>query len=266
MRQNPNERQVKDKIKIDRSEYNPVPLYRSYGVTTREYPLLTKIKVFVQKALATALIGIPLAIIIVGMYAWTFTTGSVVIPTIVITAVGVFAFLKLSKPFRLRMKMIRALKKLCEKEGYKHGYRLEMSDKLTSPKWSNGKAELVLHTNTRVYRVRMFAIRKYRSRLRFESDKEITQIVPPLNNKFTVIYDLKSKQKKISIDFPDIADTAGKETVKALVFCPTCEEWSYRYSNNTYIPTGNADTVFGYKVYTSSGFISDLKRTERDGE
>ena len=26
------------------SEYNPVPLYRSYGVTRREYPIITKIK------------------------------------------------------------------------------------------------------------------------------------------------------------------------------------------------------------------------------
>ena len=262
MKLNSNENQVKNKLKIERSEYNPVPLYRSYGVTTKERPLWVKIKVIVQKIAATAFIGIPLSVIAVGMYAWMFASGLVIIPTVIYAAVGVFAFVMLSKPLRLRLKLIRALKKLCKKHGYKHGFKLEMSNSPFSRKWSSGECEFVFHTNSRVYHVRMFAIRKYRTRLRFESDKEITLIVPPLNNKFTVIYDLKSKQKKLSIDFGELADAKGKETVKALVFCPTCEEWSYRYSNNTYIPTGNAETVFGYKVYTVSGILSDIKRME----
>ena len=72
MRTNPNENQVKNKIKIERSEYNPVPLYRSYGVTSKERPLLTKIKVIIQKATATMLFAIPIAVIAVGILSFIF--------------------------------------------------------------------------------------------------------------------------------------------------------------------------------------------------
>ena len=92
--------------------------------------------------------------------------------------------------------MIRELKKLCKKEGYKNGYKLEINDSFFSPKWATGQTEFVFHTNTKVYCVRMFAIRKKRSNLRFESDKEITVVTPP-PRKLAIIYDLKTKQKKL---------------------------------------------------------------------
>ena len=262
MRQNPNENQVKNKIKVEQSEYNPVPLYRSYGVKTKERPLLTKIKVIMQKAVATLALGVPISVIAVGMFALIFASGSLLLSTAIIAPAVFFALMKLTKPMRKRLKLIGDLKKLCKKHGYKYGYKLELSDSPLSPKWSRGAGELVFYTNTRVYHIRMFAIRKYRSKLQFESENEMTVTVPPPRNKFTVIYDLKTEHKKLEFDFGDVADAPGSETVKALIICPTCSEWSYRHSSCTYIPTGNAETVFGYKVYTASGFVSDLRRME----
>ena len=261
MRPNSNENEVKNRIKIENSEYNPVPLYRSYGVTTKERPIITKIKVFTQKALATFVLGVVLSAIIIAIIAFTFASGSLVIPTAAISSVTVFLLLKFTKPLRKRIKLIGTLKKLCNKKGYKYGYTLWMSDSVLSTKWSNGKGELILHTNTRVYHIRLFSLRKYRSKLKFESEKEMTLTSYPVKNRLAVIYDFKPKTKKLAVDFGEITPVSGKETVKALIFCPTCEEWSYKYLSS-YVPTGNAETVFGNKVYTASGFVSDLCRTE----
>lgn len=262
MRQNPNENQVKNKIKIEQSEYNPVPLYRSYGVKTKERPLLTKVKIIMQKAVATLALGVPISVIAIGVIALIFASGSLLLATAIVAPAVIFTLMKITKPTRKRLKLIGDLKKLCKKYGYKYGYKLELSDSPLSSKWSKGEGELVLYTNTKVYNVRMFAIRKYRSKLKFESENEMTVTVPPLRNKFAVIYDLKTKYKKLGFDFSNVVSVTGRETVKALIICPTCEEWSYKYSNSTYIPTGNAETVFGYKVYTASGFVSDLRRSE----
>ena len=263
MRTNPNEDQVKDKIKIERSEYNPVPLYRSYGVTSKERPLLTKIKVIIQKATATFVFGVPILVAAVGILSFIIA-GTVLVRTAILLPLGIFIILRLTKTLRKRLKLIRSLKRLCKKHGYKYGYKLEMNANPLSPKWTNGRGKLIFHTNTKVYHVAIFAIRKYRSKLQFESDTEMTLIKPPLRNKFTAIYDFRTKYKKLNIDFSGVAETAGKETVKAVVICPTCEEWSYRYSATSYVPTGNAETVFGYKAYTASGFIKDLRRSEEE--
>ena len=255
--------QAKDKTKIEVSEYNPVPLYRSYGVTSKEYPLLTKLKVIVQKVLLTLMFAIPLSFSVVGVIAITFASGSLLIPTVVFTSLAVFLTLKFSKPLRMRLKMVRELKKLCQNDGYRCGYKLEIKDSLFSAKWSTGRSELVFHTNTKVYHVRMYAIRKKRSRLRFESDKEITVLtLPP--RKLAIIYDLKAKQKRLSVDFPEIRNMNGKENVNAIVFCPRGEEWSYKHSEKTYLPTANGEKVFGYKVYTAPGFVRDVMQAEEN--
>lgn len=215
-----------------------------------------------------------------------FGTSSLLFPLVIIAAlIVVFAFLTFTKALRLKLKMIRALKKLCKKRGYRDGYSLEMSDGILSSNWTNGKGKLVFHTNKRVYHVRIFSIRKYKSILQFESATEMTVIdVLPGDRVGVNIYSFSGQRKvhtvssgdlfgseqglakghkKLNIDFSSVTDTAGKETVKAVIICPTCEEWRYKQSNTTYVPTGNAETVFGYKIYTSTGFISDLRRTER---
>ena len=253
----------KEKVKIEVSEYNPVPLYRAYGVTTKEYPLLTKLKVFTQKALLTFMYAVPLSVSAVGLIAITFASGSILIPTVVLSSLALLVALRSTKPLRMRLKMMRELKKLCKKAGYKNGYELEIKDSLLSSKWSNGKSEFLFHTNTKVYHIRMFAIRKKRSKLRFESDKEITVLTPP-PRKLASLYDLKVKQKKLSVDFSDVKSSDGKESVNAIVFCPRGGEWSYKNSEKTYLPTANGEKVFGYKVYTAPGFVYEVKYPEDD--
>lgn len=259
---NPNENQVKDKIRIQQSEYNPVPLYRSYGVTSKERPVWTKIKIFLQKALATFVLGVPMLVVLVGAYI-LIVAGGLLISTAIVSALSVFAFFKLSKSPRKRMKFISSVKKLCRSNGYKYGYKAEI---LTNPIWlkSGGSPHAVLHTNSRVYHIRFLSVKKYRSKLRFESESRATLVKPPLRNSFSVIYDLKTKKKSIDIDFSQITRVPGKENIMALVICPTCEEWSYKFSESSYVPTGNAETVFGYNVYTSSGFINDVRRFEEE--
>ena len=214
------------------------------------------------------------------------SSGMILAASATVLLLAIIIFWAFTKPLRLRVKMIFSLKKMCKKQGYKYGYTLNMSQSLLSPKWRNGIGEIIFYTNTRAYHIRLFAIRKYRSILRFESENEITVIEYPSKNTADVaIYnfgggqkrasvissensfisnnEFNTKHKKFKIDFSKVTDTAGKETVKAVIICPTCAEWYYRKSNSTYIPTGNAETVFGYKVYTASGFISDIKRSEQ---
>ena len=56
----------------------------------------------------------------------------------------------------------------------------------------------------------------------------------------------------------------GKENVNAIVFCPRGEEWSYKHSEKTYLPTANGEKVFGYKVYTAPGFVRDVMQAEEN--
>ncbi len=41
--------EAKKRSRPEVSDYDPVPLYRSYGVTRREYPILNKIKTAIQQ-------------------------------------------------------------------------------------------------------------------------------------------------------------------------------------------------------------------------
>ena len=54
------------------------------------------------------------------------------------------------------------------------------------------------------------------------------------------------------------------ENVNVILVNPTCCEFNTKNKNGSLEPTGNGAECFGYTLFTGSGFISNLVRTEDD--
>ena len=266
MRSNPNENQVKSKIKSSTYKNDPLPLYRSYGVKRREHKTAKKLSSLILTIFATVILSVFLGVILFAFF--TFYFYSPLLVRTVLTALIAFLVLKtLTKTLRRRLSLFSKLKKLCKQGAYKHGYKLTVKRKgIRSLKWSPKEIDIVFETNTRVYYIHLLGVRKYHQKLRFMSENEMLLIKPPPNNIFAVIYDLKEKYKKFEIDFSEAKDIAGKKTVRAIIVNPTCAEFECKISENAIVPSGSRDSHFGYTVYTGSSFINEIRDIEKSSE
>lgn len=254
---------LNSRVHTDETDYSSeMPSYRCYGVKKKIYPRWEKFKVLLLKIAATILLAVPFSLIVVALCAFYFA-GPLIIRTAMTITIIVTLYVVISRPYRKRAKLLRSIKNLCN--GKRSAFSFELPDKKSffSLKWREREENFSVTTLTKVYRVKLLSVRSRRAILRFESPEEMIVEKRPLSNKFTVIYDLKTKYKHYAVDFSQLPDIKGREVVNAIVVCPTCGEWKYK-SGIGYVITGNAETVFGRKVYTSTGFINDLKRSEDD--
>ena len=174
-------RKPKKRPKVEVSEYNPVPLYRSYGKTRREYKLIEELRIFLEKAAGAMVIGIPLLVVASGIFA-ILVLGPLTVKITVTLAVAFAVTEKLTRIARKRAKFISKLKKKCEECG------AILRKEKQGDKKTNG-VDLTVETSDRVYYLSILSAEHPRQRLRLESDKEVSFILPPPKNRFSVIFD-----------------------------------------------------------------------------
>lgn len=251
---------LNSRVHTDETDYSSeMPSYRCYGVKKKVYPRWEKLKAILLKIAATILLAVPFSSIVVALGAFYFA-GPLIIRTAMTVTVIVTLYVFISRPYRKRARLLRDIKKLCEGKRSDFSFEEPENRSFFSLKWRESGEDFSVTTSKRVYRIRLLSVRSRRAILRFESPEEMIVEKRPLSNKFTVIYDLKTKYRHYAVDFPLLPDVRGREVINAIIVCPTCGEWKYK-SGIGYVMTGNAEKVFGRMVYTSTGFINDLKRS-----
>lgn len=240
------------------SEYNPVPLYRSYGSTKKEYKWKEELLALFEKAIAIVFLGLIFFSLGISIYAW-IKFGDFLFKTVIAAIILLFLLLFYTKTLRKRLSLNKKLKKLCYKNNFE--LRFERST-LKSLRWSENKSDITVVTPHHIFYVHLLAVPKYRCHVCFDSASEIRIVKPPLNNKFTIIFDLKPKTKKLSLDFSDTRQFEGKKTHKVILVNPVCGEMYYKISQVSTSQTGNGGEHFGYQIFTASGFVNYLKRID----
>ncbi len=246
----------KKRRKVEVSEYNPVPLYRSYGKTRREYKFIEEIKLFFVRAAGAFVLGVPLMLLAVGVAAlmiWGDLLVKVVVLLAVVTFLGVFATRKL----RNRASFLKKLKKLCRDRGY--GLKIDRGV-IRSLIWDGENYDFTLETGKEVYYVNIIGAENSRQKLCLDSEGEFKLMLPPLKNQFTIIFGFKTKVKKYKMDFSSVPSFEGKKAVKVILMTPSFGDVEYRKSEISTAPTGNGGEHFGITLYTAKGFLNKLNR------
>ena len=244
------------------STYNPVPLYRSYGSTKKEYKWREEFLAFFEKAIAIVFLGLLFFTLGIAVYAW-LCFGGILVHTALTVTVALILFFIYTKTLRKRLTLNKKLKKVCKENHFDLSFERPI---LKSLKWSEKETDITIVTPHNIFYVHLLAVPKYRSHICFDSESEIRIVKPPLNNKFTVIFDFKAKTKKLSLDFSDARQFEGKKTHKVILVNPVCGEMYYKISQVSTSQTGNGGEHFGYQIFTASGFINYLSRVDNKDE
>lgn len=260
----------RDRFRLNQMKQSPTSrdegelLYRSYGVKRRLRPWQEKINLTFGRVIVLWMLGVLLfaaATCVVGFFVWF---PELWVKVLLGVLAGGFAVFRLTRTLRKRRRFCKKLKRLCRAKKYRLTYVQNFFQSLV---WSGNREDFVLETGGCVYYVRYLTVRKYRSSLYFEKPDAIKLIKRPLNNKFTLIFDMKPRTKYYPIDFTidERLSTiwGNKKQIKALVVNPVCAEMLYKSKDGGYESTGSGGEHYGYTVFTGSGFIETVKR---DGE
>ena len=246
----------KKKTRPEVSDYDPVPLYRSYGVTRRESPVINKIKTALQRF--TVIILLLPSYIVLGIGIVMTVLYGKALAFVLFTPILLFLLFRLTKSLRRRRKFLRKLKKLVEKEGYKLTFKRGF---LASFFWSPTKEYFVLDTPKYSYHVYVFTARKYNAEIVFESAESFKLIKRPLRNIFSMALGLKAKIKEYTFAPDRSLPMYSRVKIIGFLANPVCDSISY-LRGNALEPTGSGGEVFGFYIFTGSGFIESVKRNE----
>jgi hypothetical protein len=240
-----------------------VPLYRTYGVKRRLRPWQEKINLTFGRIVLIWMLGIlgfAACACIVGFWLYFPELWVKVLLSLLIVAV---LAIRMTRTLRKRLKFMRKLKRLCKRKKYR---LTPVQNFFQSLFWSGNREDFVLETGRCVYFVRFLTVRKYRSTLYFEKPDAIKLVTRPLNNKFTLIFDVQPRVRYYPMDFTVDERICGlwknKKQIKALLINPVSSEMLYRKRDGGYESTGNGGAHYGYTVFTGSGFLETVLRND----
>lgn len=247
--------------KSERVETDEIPLYRSYGVKRKVNPTAEKIKYSVAKILTVLLLVSELAIIILVTVMMAVYT-DVLIATIMFIILFSIFFFNATKLLRRRMSFVRKLKKACKE----NKYRLEFKKSFfKSFSWAvDDSVDFTVKAGKYTYYVKYATSKRFLSSFTFVSKNQMKYTKIARHNRFTIIFDVKDKIYTMPIEFPKGIDENDKYTVKAILINPAVMNIEKKGSDGVVVPTGSGEKLFGYTIYTGTGFIETLKRNAED--
>ena len=246
--------------KVEVSEYNPVSLSRSYGVTKKEYEWFEKLKLWLTRIVAVILLGIPIVALVLGAVA-VMLYSSTLMKVVLWTVIILVSLSSVTKKARLRLKFNKKIKKLCKCEGFGLCFERKFRESL---RWSFGGCDATIETPSRIYYLHTVFVRSSRQKILFDSEKLIKLITAPPKSRFTTIFEIKPRVKELALDISSDRSIGQKEAVSIILILPGCANMSYRQSSVTTAPTGNGGEHFGYTVFTQKGLMNFLPRHERN--
>ncbi len=244
--------------RIDVEEYD-VTMYRSYGVHKKHRPWLARFyEIFAIAVVLLVYIPIfaiaALAVIMTVRWAGVYAYNTIV-TFFLCVGLAIYLYLVVLKLPRKRITFYRRLKKVCRK----NGYRLELARNFFQTLfWADDdKIDFTVKAGRWIYYVKLFGSKNMRSDITF-SDGELVYRKLRLENRFTDAFALKPRATKKKVDFPKY--TEGDRAIRVIILNPAPTEVYKRKANGDIEMSGNCDTIFGYTIYTGSGFIEAIRR------
>ncbi len=247
-----------DSHKSKVSKFNPIEIYRVYGKTKKEYTFIENLKLFLARGVVVIMMISMLSILVAGSVAFLIY-GNVLVSFVVMLVMAIIFFVKFSKPIRRRLKFQKKLKRLCREKRYKLTFEQSFFDSLF---WSPERLDFTLNTGTHLYLVHYLTLPKYNASLTFLDGENFVYTKHRLRNPFTLIFDLKDKHKNYSVKFPEKYELDRKKTVRALIVNPICRDIFRKNESGVTEAAGSGADIFGFSVYTGSGFIESVRRNE----
>lgn len=238
-----------------------VPMYRCYGVTKRVNPVTVKIRDTLAKVLTILLLVIELSIIFLVTFMLAFYTDVLVATVLFIILFSIF-FFNATKLIRGRARFLRKLKKLCKQNKYRLQLKRSFFQGLSWAK--NDDVDFIVKAGKWTYYVKFATSKRFLSSFTFVSKNEMKYTKIPRHNRFTIILDLKDKTCTMPIEFPKGIDENDKYIIKAILINPAVMNIERKGSDGVIIPTGSGEKLFGYTIYTGTGFIETIKRNAED--
>ena len=242
------------------SEYKNenIPLYRSYGVWRKTHPVLDKILFYALRSLVIFV----LAVLGTAFFATTVTLllyADILVATVFVLIVFSIIFFVLTRSMRKRIKLLRKLRRLCKKEGYR---LIKGRSFFRSFRWNTKEHDFILKTDKYEYYVHFLTIGKYTSTLTFKDPEHIEKVVYPLNNNFSLIFEFRPKRSTLNTDFPPLPTDMSTYHIRIILINPVCREMFEKTPDGCIVATGNGMSRFGYTVFSGSSFIEAVKRNE----
>ena len=258
---------MKDKREIDGDdrlqgiETEDVPLYRSYGVTRKVNPVKQFLAMLALRGLTIFVMASEFAILIIVTVMFAIYSG-VLISTVMFIIAFSILFFHNTKLQRKRLSFLRKLKKTAKNEGIKIEFKRGFFKSLM---WSNEpEIDFVAKAGKWTYYVKFATTKRFLSSFLFVSKDEMKYIKLARRGNLAIIFNSKNKIKSLRIAFPAEIDENDKYSVKTILVNPAVMNIERKSSDGATIPTGSGEKLFGYTIYTGSGFIETLKRNIED--
>lgn len=261
---------AKSEIKLNKktrpevSEYNPVPLYRSYGVTKRE-SIFTKINEILAVFVGW-IIYIPCFIIIfIGTAFMVYAMGSVGV-VFSSLAVLLFVYFVLARNIRKRARFIFKLRKKCRNLGYVFKFKRSF---LSGLKFNKEGIDLEVYTPDKIWYLRFMTPKTHKSHITILNKFEMEIKTNITRSRMKRILGLDTvKVRRIDYSFNEVFKRDNIETQKVLLVNPVPFDMFKMDIDGARIPIGTGEKLYDYIMLSANGFINTLQREydEKNGE
>ncbi len=237
-----------------------IPMWRSYGVHKIHRPWLTGFNELLARAIAILFLSpiffsAAMVIFLIYYYAQFFPIFAII--ALAFTLFALFLFCKMAMRIpRKRAKFYRKIKRFCKKNGYTLTIKRNC---FSSLRWMNDETvDLIIEAEDLRYYVKLFGCRK-NSDVTFCHNGDLVYRKLPPRAVWARLLALSPKTRIKRIVFPELPECEG--VIKAIVLCPVSIEMYKKRLNKDTELTGNHDELFGYTVFTESGFTDAVRRT-----
>lgn len=238
------------------SDLDPVSLYRSYGVRKKE-GFFAHLNVLLARILATMLFTLLAIGLGMGLFAILYMLRAlgVVIAAVAVLCIVLFGVLRVP---RKRRKFIKKLKKVCRKNGYRLEFKRGFFDGM---KKNDVGYDFIVKAKNTVWCARFFTCRKRATHLIFEDAHTVTIRTNIVKNKIKAVYGLADvRNKRIDYTFDDPFPPSVIPCRRALILNPVPHTIFKKDSDGVVGATGSGEEMYGYTVFTGSGFIETIQR------
>ena len=266
--------QEKKKTIAQFSHIYQVPLHRSYGKKKREN-FFSYLNEFIASALLVIMYTMLLIMLAIGCYVLITLLGTIG-QFISIFLVLTLAYRTIFRVHRKRIKFLLKLRRECKKLGFKIEYKRPF---FKSFKFNTEGIDLTVDTGKKLWSVRFLPCKKYNCDLIFEDENTIkiknnpirlksslmgrgrhTRSTRPIKMDTNTPVKQIGKAKTIKYSFTEEITHIRRKSVRALVINPVPHTIRKKEKDGAIYETGTGERMWGYTIFSGSGFIETLKR------
>ena len=246
----------KKRVKIHEEE---TPMYRAYGVTKKVYPAAEKIKKILLTVATTFIIGLPVGVLLFGLFLIAVVTefGKVLFAAVILVPL-------LFIPVRVgikRYRFVRRLKRFCRSRGFSLKFERNF---FASFFYSKSKYDFAVVAGKKTWFCKYLTSPTRDRLVEFDSPERITLFKGLTQSRIKMAYGINSPRRKEKEFSFCRSEKMGEGAELAVILNPAPRMTDVKTSLGTTEPTGTGAKIFGYTIFTGSGFISTLDRADTE--